>query len=283
MNKFEWERLTIAQPFNGDALRVLWCYCTHADAETMITFPKIRDVADMTGISVERVGKFRTKLLESGWLIESTELTTRGNPKLQLAVGEEIDQGYLGVKRRMNTNSMKNLVPAAYQKLKALDSPDEAGLGDAGRAGLEDAGAEPLDSPDVTTSELNNQFRTTNNNQRQDVPVSASASTDPSGIDSKLEEGSVLLDSWSCHSPKSELSEGLEVIEFTKVQGFDGYVYSLSNTGVGRKLEPEEVKPEGAIRRAAHESKCVQGGWLFGTPAQARTYAVVSGTTGDEW
>lgn len=139
-NRFEWERVAFAQPFNGEAMRVLWCYASHADATTLLTFPKVRDVAAETRISVEKAGRYRRELLAAGWLTESDQKTTRGNPKLMLAVGEPIkEKSYLGEKKAMSPKSMANLVPAAKQKKAAssLDTPDESRLEHREGAGLE--------------------------------------------------------------------------------------------------------------------------------------------------
>lgn len=174
MNRFDWERHTMAQPFNGEATRVLWAYASHADSETLITFPTIRQVADATGVSVEKVGRYRTELLATGWLVESDEKTSRGNPKLVLAVGDAIaSRHYLGEKKAVSARSMSNLIPAAKQKKDAgsLDTPDEAGLEHREGTGLEHREIQGLDTPDVTTS-INNHIRTTNNNHASaDAPV----------------------------------------------------------------------------------------------------------------
>lgn len=176
MNKFEWQRLAMKQLFNGEALRVLWCYQDHADADSLVTFPKIRDVATETGISVEKVGRYRRELLATGWLDESEEKTTRGNPKLVLAEGENIDErSYLGQKKAVSAKSMANLVPAAKQKKAAgsLDTPDESGLEHREDTGLEYREIDGLDTPDVTISELNNRDRTIRNNQETTTVASA--------------------------------------------------------------------------------------------------------------
>lgn len=198
MTRFEWEAQAYSQPFNGEALRVLWCYANHADANTLLTFPKIRDVAEETRISVEKVGKYRKALLATGWLVESDEKTARGNAKLMLAVGGDIETySYLGEKKAMNPKSMGNLVPGAKQKKAAgsldtpdesqatdstqpLDTPDEAGLEHREGAGLEHREIEGLDTPDVTTSELNNHSLSTNNNH---------ASADANAVTIGKEEG----------------------------------------------------------------------------------------------
>lgn len=174
--RFTWEKEAIKAELNGEAARVLWAYASFSDSDTLLTFPTIRQVADATGISVEKVGNYRKALLATGWLAEHpTEKTTRGNPKLMLAVGESIEEkSYLGVKKAMNPKSMGNLVPGAKQKKKAqvLDTPDEAGLEHRENTGLEHRDIQALDTPDVTTSELNNHSRTTSYNH---APADADA------------------------------------------------------------------------------------------------------------
>lgn len=232
MNKFEWERHLYPQAFNGEALRVLGCYASHADADTLITFPTVRGVADITRISVEKVGRYRRELLATGWLKESNEKTTRGNPKLKLGVGEDIPaHSYLGVKKVMNPKSMSNLVPAAKQKkARSLDTPDETGLEHREEAGLEHREVTGLDTPDVTTSELNNHYETTSNNQK-DVTRAADAtlitSTDP------LIRQAGVLDSFN-----------MESLTFT-----DGATYVVTTEGITR-LNNEDSRLDEEARRA---------------------------------
>lgn len=173
MNRFEWERQAYGQRFNGEALRVLWAYASHADADTMVTFPSIRKVSEQTGISVEKVQRFRKELLTAGWLVETDEMTTRGNKKLKLAAGADVvDASYLGTKKAMSPKSRANLVPAAKQKkARSLDTPDTSRLEHREGTCLEHRDIGSLDTPDVSTI-TNNQDRTTKNNQ---VPADASA------------------------------------------------------------------------------------------------------------
>lgn len=218
LSRFEWEKHVLSQKFNGEALRVLWAYASYADAQTLITFPTIRQVAEDTNISVEKVGRYRTALLDTGWLLESAEKTSRGNAKLMLGIGEVISSGYLGEKRKVNNKSMANLIPAAKQKKAAqsLDYPDEAGLENAENTGLENADIEALDYPDVTTNELNNQYRTTNNNQ----------------VELEVKEMGMKLDAWSCLISNDEVP----VLE-------SGITYFLSSEGVTKMQFKEGTFP----------------------------------------
>ena len=189
ITRFDWERELLKQGMNGDALRVAMMYGTYADANTRITFPSIRDIADHTGLSVERVGKFRKALLDTGWLTESDEKTSRGNAKLVLTVGQHIEEAsYLGTKKAVSAKSMINLVPAAKQKKQqrrddylkglqekqaanSLDTPDTSRLEHRGNTRLEDREVEVLDTPDVTTTINNHSLSTKVNQTDADAPV----------------------------------------------------------------------------------------------------------------
>lgn len=265
MNKFEWEDHATKQPFNGDALRVLWRYQHHADSESLITYPGIRQIASDTNISVERVGRYRRELIEAGWLVKTDQKTPSGEAKLRLAVGEDINNDtYLGqAGKKMNKKSKANLVPAAKQKKDervkqmigrniesnaSLEYPDSACLENGETPCLENGENEV--SNIQTEQSRTTITRTTNNNHEPSASASvANAPSAPNDLLTVREEPrsketthTCLTDGTSLNPLGTAASGGTEYgpsLNFNEMTS-NGFTYLLSNEGVDRVLNDEE-------------------------------------------
>lgn len=130
VNRFDWEDAMLQAAINRDSKVITWAYSTYGSGRVEDIFPGIKDIAEKTGFSKDKVRKTRAALIENGWLTPSGRYTPSGTEKLFLTIGNAAPEGYLASgTKRVSPKSLANLKPGArYLSGRSRESDERTSL-----------------------------------------------------------------------------------------------------------------------------------------------------------
>ncbi len=244
VNRFDWEDAMLQAAINRDSKVITWAYSTYGSGRVEDIFPGIKDIAEKTGFSKDKVRKTRAALIENGWLTPSGRYTPSGTEKLFLTIGNAAPEGYLASgTKRVSPKSLANLKPGArYLSGRSRESDERTSLENrengqgAGETTSNDLSGESrrtcLDIPEDFSGEsrdetLEYQARTTKNNQLEQPARTTSEERDTF---TRLEEESSISRDF-VRGPGGPRVNSLENNENEESSLMEKQVFSLTEEG----------------------------------------------------